>query len=174
MPNKNKNKGNNGEREICKIFGEVFNQPFQRVPNSGGMRGGLNNKKTEELDERQRSLLENDIIPPECFPHCALEVKTRNDFSFHQLFREEGVLELNNWIDQVKESGIDMNTSFPMIVFKPNRKGWYLVLWGEKIKDYPLGKESFCFYKYNSEQFVILEMEPFLINNRDYLIRKFS
>ena len=63
MANKNKTKGNANEREFCKIFGEIFEQPFQRVPNSGGMRGGLNNARSKNLSDNQKQLLENDIIP---------------------------------------------------------------------------------------------------------------
>ena len=62
MANKNKTKGNANEREFCKIFGEIFEQPFQRVPNSGGMRGGLNNARSKNLSDNQKQLLENDII----------------------------------------------------------------------------------------------------------------
>lgn len=174
MANRNKNKGKAGERELCKIFASVFGGSWQRTPSSGAFCGGKNAYRAELLSETQLANATNDVIPPDEYPKCALEVKTRADFNFHHLFRPEGVLELNEWIEQVKESGIDLETSFPMIAIKPNRKGWYLVLWAKKIFDYQLGKESFCFYRYNDEQFLIFDLESFLINNKDYLIKKFS
>lgn len=174
MTNNNKNKGKAGEREICKIFAGVFGGSWQRVPLSGAFCGGKNKFRVDTLSKTQLDIAQNDIIPPDEYPHCALEVKTRKDFNFNQLVRPEGILELNKWIDQVEESGINMETAFPLIAFKPNRCGWFLVLWGSKIADYQLGKEPFVFYKYNDKQFIIVDLNEFIINNKEYLINKFK
>lgn len=174
MPNRNKNKGKAGEREVCKIFASVFGGSWQRTFTSGAFTGGSNSGRAKELSESQLLNNSNDIVPPDEYPRCALEVKTRKDFNFHHLFRKEGVLELNEWIEQVRESGIDMERSFPLVAFKPNRMGWFIMVWGSKISDITLGEQSFSYYKYGDEWFAIFDMEDFLINNKDYLIKKFS
>ena len=174
MANKNKTKGNANEREFCKIFGEIFEQPFQRVPNSGGMRGGLNNARSKNLSDNQKQLLENDIIPPDCFPKLAIEVKSRNEFNFHHFFRQEGVNELNKWIEQVEESGIDIHERFPSIAFKPNRCGWFMVMWGEHVSDFDFSDTNSVNYIFDNRRFKVVDMIEFATKNRKYLEDKFK
>lgn len=174
MANRNKNKGNANEREFCKVFGGIFEQPFQRVPNSGGMRGGLNNARSQSLSDNQKQLLENDIIPPDCFHRLAIEVKSRNEFNFHHLLRPEGVNELNKWIEQVEDSGIEIAERFPIIAFKPNRCGWFMVMWGDHVKDFKFDDTFVCNYLYDGRQFKIVDMVDFATKNRKYLEKKFK
>lgn len=174
MPNKNKAKGNSAERELCSIFGEVFNETFIRVPNSGAYAGGLNNFRAKYLSENQKQIMSNDIIPPECFPKCALESKFYKDFEFHHLFRKEGNNTLNGWIDQVFESGIDVNNVFPMICFKINRKGWFTCVWKNKIDDLDYSKLQHTIYHYKDFDYVIFELDCFLKTFTDELKAKFN
>jgi len=174
MPNKNKAKGNSAERELCSIFGEVFNETFIRVPNSGAYAGGLNNFRAQYLSENQKQIMSNDIIPPECFPKCALESKFYKDFEFHHLFRDEGNNTLNGWIDQVTESGIDIDEVFPMICFKINRKGWFCCSWKNKISDLDYSKLQHFNYHYNSNDYVIFELDALLKTFTNELKAKFK
>jgi hypothetical protein len=174
MPNKNKAKGNSAERELCSIFGEIFNETFIRVPNSGAYAGGLNNFRAQYLSENQKQIMSNDIIPPTCFPNCALESKFYKDFEFHHLFRKEGNNTLNGWIDQVWDSGIDMIKAFPMICFKINRKGWFTCCWKDKIKDLDYTKLQHTVYHYKNNEYVIFELDTFLKTFTNELKKKFS
>jgi hypothetical protein len=174
MPNKNKAKGNSAERELCSIFGEVFNETFIRVPNSGAYQGGLNNFRAQYLSENQKQIMSNDIIPPTCFPNCALESKFYKDFEFHHLFRKEGNNTLNSWIKQVHESGIDMVKSFPMICFKINRKGWFTCVWKDKISDMNYSGLQHCNYHYDGNDYVIFELDTFLSTFTNELKGKFA
>lgn len=174
MPNKNKAKGNSAERELCSIFGEIFKETFIRVPNSGAYQGGLNNFRAQYLSENQKQIMSNDIIPPTCFPNCALESKFYKDFEFHHLFRSEGNNTLNGWIKQVHESGIDMIKSFPMICFKINRKGWFTCVWKDKINDLNYTDLQHFNYHYNGNDYVIFELDTFLKTFTNELKGKFA
>lgn len=162
MTNASKAKGNAAERELCKIFGNKFNETFIRVPNSGAFIGGLNNKRAKTLSTNQKEIMSNDIIPPECFPNCALECKFYKDFSFNMLMDPKGYAQLNEWIDQVNISGIDMEKSFPMICFKINNKGWHIVVWSDKIKSLDLKGLNYNVYYFKDCEYKIFHMETFL------------
>ena len=82
-------KGNKAERDACKILQKIFNQPFQRVPSSDAMLGGLNNPKAKSLSKNQQQILSNDIIPPDCFQNLSIEIKSRIDFLFHKIYSKE-------------------------------------------------------------------------------------
>lgn len=174
MPNKNKAKGNSAERELCSIFAEIFNETFIRVPNSGAYQGGLNNYRAQYLSENQKQIMSNDVIPPTCFPNCALESKFYKEFEFHHLFRKEGNNTLNGWIKQVHESGIDMVKSFPMICFKINRKGWFTCVWKDKINDLNYTNLQHFNYHYDGNDYVIFELDSFLSAFTNELKGKFA
>ena len=162
MANANKSKGKSGERELCKIFGKKFDETFIRVPNSGAFIGGLNNVRAKSLSVNQKEIMANDIIPPECFPNCALECKFYKEFSFNMLMDPKGYALLNEWIDQVYESGIDMEKAFPMICFKINNKGWHIVVWSDKIKSLDITGLNHNVYNHKGHEYKIFEMETFL------------
>lgn len=174
MTNARKAKGNAAEREACKILKNIFEQPFQRVPSSGAMLGGMNNPKAKTLSKNQQIILSNDIIPPDCFPKLSIEIKARADFLFHRLFyNKDGCDELNKWINQVEKSGIDLINAFPIICFKINNKGWYVVLWKEKVKDIKTNL-TYMEYVYKGKSFIIAEMEEYLKENKEALISLFK
>ena len=174
MPNKNKAKGNSAERELCSIFGDVFGETFIRVPNSGAYQGGLNNYRAQYLSENQKQIMSNDIIPPQCFPYCALESKFYKDFEYHHLFRKEGNNTLNGWIDQVEQSGIDMDKAFPMICFKINRKGWFCCVWYKNIFGMDFSNIQYFNYIYNNQKYIIFELDTFLKTFTNELRQKFQ
>lgn len=173
MTNARKVKGNNAERDACKILQEIFNQPFQRVPSSGAMLGGLNNPKAKNLSKNQQQILSNDIIPPDCFQNLSIEIKSRINFLFHKIYSKDGCIELNKWIDQVEDSGIDMKKAFPMICFKINNKGWFICLWESKLGDIR-SSLSYTRYVYNNESYIIADMKDYLNENKDELIKIFE
>lgn len=162
MTNSSKVKGNSGERELCKYMIKIFGGSWVRVPNSGGMVGGLRNVRAKTLSKSQLLNQSNDIVPPDEYPNCALEVKFYKDFSFNMLMDPKGYQQLNEWIDQVNESGIDMEKSFPMICFKINNKGWHTVVWSEKIKKLKLNDINYTVYNYKGVEFKIFEMKTFM------------
>lgn len=174
MANANKSKGKSGERELCKIFGKKFNETFIRVPNSGSFLGGLNNVRAKTLSTNQKEIMANDIIPPECFPNCALESKFYKDFSFNMLMDQKGYALLNEWIDQVWESGIDMKKAFPMICFKINNKGWHVVVWSDKIKNLDLKGINYTVYNHKDVEYKIFQMENFIERYTEELKEYFS
>lgn len=174
MTNANKSKGNSGERELCKIFSNKFGETFIRVPNSGAYIGGLNNKRAKTLSKNQKEIMSNDIIPPECFPNCALESKFYKDFSFNMLMNPKGYAQLDEWIDQVNDSGIDMEKAFPMICFKINNKGWHIVVWSNKIKTFDLKGMNYNVYTHKDCEYKIFHMETFIDKFLDKLKKKFS
>ena len=162
MTNANKNKGSGGERELVKYLIKIFGGSWIRTPHSGAYTGRTNAKRLKILSETQGKSLSNDIVPPDEYPHCAVECKFYKDFSFNMLMDPKGYQQLNEWIDQVNESGIDMEKSFPMICFKINNKGWHTVVWSEKIKKLKLNDINYTVYNYKGVEFKIFEMKTFM------------
>ena len=97
----------------------------------------------------------------------------QNNFLFHKIYSKDGCNELNKWIDQVKDSGIDMKKAFPMICFKINNKGWYICLWENKLNGIK-SSLSYTRYMYNNETFIIADMKDYLNENKDELIKIFE
>lgn len=174
MTNASKNKGSGGERELVKFMIKKFGGSWVRTPHSGAYTGRSNAKRLKILSEIQGKTFSNDIVPPDEYPHCALECKFYKDFSFNLLMDPKGYAQLNEWIDQVKESGIDMEKNFPMICFKINRLGWHTVVWSDKIKSLKLDNINHTIYNYKGEEFKIFEMESFIDKYLDELKQFFS
>ena len=172
--NASKNKGKGYEREVCKIMEEIFGGSWQRTFTSGAFTGGINAWRAKVLSESQLLNNSNDIVPPDEFPHAAIECKFYKEFNFHHLYREEGVNDLNDWIDQVYESGIDMEKDFPMICMKFNRVGSFAVCWKNKIEDLDYKKLQHTVYHYKDNEYVIFELNTFLKTFTEELKKKFS
>ena len=173
MPNKNKNKGKGAERELCKIMEGYFGGSWMRTFTSGAFTGMSNAWRANILSKSQLLNNSNDIVPPDEFPHCALESKFYKEFEYHHLFRKEGNLTLNEWIEQVESSGINLNEDFPMICFKINRKGWFCVCWKNKIDDIDYSKLNHCVYNFKENQYVIFELDTFVDTFKEDLKKKF-
>jgi hypothetical protein len=174
MASKSKTKGKNGERELCKLFASVFGGSWQRVFTSGAFTGGANRFRAKILSESQLLNNTNDIVPPDEYPNCAIESKAYKDFEFHHLYRKDGNKTLNKWIDQVYESGINMDTSFPMVCFKPDRQGWFVCVWKEKISDLKYTNLNHTIFNYKDIQYVVFELNTFITTFTEELKEKFS
>ncbi len=120
MPRINsKQKGNRVELEIVKILEKRFGEgKFRRTPQSGSLVGGINKKKSENLDISQIDTLSSDIICPPTF-RFVIEVKGRKEASFWDLFNESA--ELKQWLEQV-ETDASFVKKESMLIIKYNRK----------------------------------------------------
>ncbi len=174
MTNASKNKGKGFEREVCKIMEEHFGGSWQRTFTSGGFTGGANLWRAQVLSKSQLLNNSNDVVPPDEYPHASLECKFYKDFDFHHLFRPEGNTTLNDWIEQVEVSGINMDVDFPMIVMKFNRKGIYCCIWKDKFNDVDYSKVSHMCYRYKDKDFLIFELDTVLQHFVDNLKEKFA
>jgi len=174
MASKSKTKGKSGEREVCKIFAEVFGGSWMRTPTSGAFTGGKNLFRAKTLSESQLLNNTNDIVPPDEYKNCSLEVKSYSDFEFHHLYREDGNKTLNKWIDQVFESGIDMEKSFPMICMKFNRIGWFCCVWGNKLDEIDYNKLNHTKFVYDDNVYYVFELNAFINTFKEELKEKFK
>ena len=173
MPSKSSIKGKNAERELAKLLAEQFGGSWQRVKGSGAFTGGKNAFRASTLSNTQLLSSSNDIMPPDEYPHCAVESKAYEDFDFHLLLREDGNAVLNKWINQVHDSGIDIDRCFPMICFKPNRKGWFICVGLRKVAHFDLGLLNFSIYRYKDKAYLITDMLRFFELYKDELILLF-
>ena len=161
MTSKSSIKGKTAERQLAKLLAENFGGSWQRVKGSGAFTGGKNIVRASALSATQLLSSSNDIIPPDEYSNCAVESKAYEDFDFHLLLRENGNATLNKWIDQVHESGIDIERNFPMICFKPNRKGWFVCVGLRKVSHFDLGKLNFSVYRHKEKAYLITDMLTF-------------
>lgn len=174
MTNRNKEKGKNAERECAKILAEHFGGSWTRTWGSGNFTGKSNAWRANVLSESQLLNNSNDLVPPDEYAHAAVECKAYNDFDFHHLYRAEGNLTLNKWIEQVETSGINLEKDFPMICFKPNRKGWFICLWANKVSDFNFVDLNYTVYKKGDKRFIITDFIQALTTNKENFIKKFS
>ena len=174
MASKSKAKGKNGEREVSKIFAEVFGGSWQRVFSSGAFTGKSNSWRAKTLSESQLLNNTNDIVPPDEYKNCSLEVKSYADFEFHHLYRKDGNKTLNKWIEQVFESGIDIEKSFPMICMKFNRIGWFCCVWGNKLSNIDYSKLNHTKFEYKDNIYYVFDMMDFINTFTEELKIKFA
>lgn len=174
MPNASKSKGNNAEKECAKIFANIFGGSWLRTPTSGAITGRSNNWRAKTMSKSQLLTSTNDITPPDEYSKCAIECKAYKDFEFHHMYRPEGINVLNKWIDQVKESGVDLNNDIPLICFKPNRKGWFIVIDLNKISNFEINKIAYSKYYYKEKAYLITDMLIFLETFTNELKQLFS
>ena len=128
MSNPNKNKGNNFEREVAKIFTETLGTSFKKTPGSGSFIGGTNVHRIKKITDNQSLLHRGDIIPGDGYEHLIIECKARKGFLFHKLFTK--CVELDKWIDQVEINVNDLSENkkdwFYCVIFKPNSCGLFI------------------------------------------------
>ena len=155
MSSKSKNKGKGFEREIANHLSKVFGLNFERVPYSGAFTGGKNIVRAETLTEEQRLMFDGDISPPKELGRFTFECKARKEIPFHQLFTS--CAEMDSWIEQAQ-----MKDKWWFLIFKPNRKGCYIV-YDEKIK-YDT-RHQVMYYK----GCTITSMNDFFEDNKDML-----
>lgn len=153
-----KQKGNSGERELAKIWSEIFGKSFVRIPNSGAYIGGKNQSRKENLSTTQIRASKSDIFPPDDMPKLVIESKSYKDLPFHKLCTTENVQLLDVWIAEL-EYDCDQN-DIGFLCMKFNRKGWYIVFSSSFDLELP---ENYTKYKH----YYICEMLPFLSLNKD-------
>lgn len=174
MVNANKQKGKCWENDVCKIMTTYFGGSWVRTFTSGAYTGRSNNWRMNVLSKSQLLNNTNDIVPDDKYPNMSIECKFYKEFEFHHLFREEGNKTLNSWIEQVKDSGINFETAFPVICMKFNRVGSFIVCWKNKIDDLDYSKLQHFNYTYNGEDFVIFDLENFIKTFSEELKKKMS
>lgn len=174
MASKSKVKGKNGEREVCKYFSKIFGGSWQRTFTSGAFTGMKNKWRVDVLSKSQLLNNTNDVVPPDEFPNCAIEVKSYNSFDFHLLYRKDGNKIINSWIDQVYNSGIDLEKSFPIICMKFNRIGWFCCVFENKINDLNYNILNYTKFNYKNNNYYIFGLEEFIETFKNELKLKFS
>lgn len=156
MANANKNKGKAYERVVAKKLSEVFNENFERVPNSGAFTGGKNNQRRDKLTESQKLLTDGDIICPESLSHVKIECKAYKDFPFNTLLSSNATLD--GWINQ-----IESNDHLWFVIFKINRKGEFIVF-DKKCIDFLNIPGQYCLYK---NKYIVTNFIDFIDDNAD-------
>lgn len=156
-----RDKGKNGERELCRILSDIFGGSFVRVPNSGAMVGKSNAYRLEKFSDTQGRAFRGDIIPPDHLPNLYVEAKSYKAFRFHQLLQPAGCDMLNTWIKQVNEGQVETDVSF--ICFKVNLIGWYVVVPETLSQAYVF--ENCCAYNSPHGRMHVTELQTFFRNN---------
>lgn len=112
-------KGSNSEREICKILNNRFvnKAVFNRTFYSGAYLGNTNTERGVFLTEEQKELLIGDIRCNNPFWRFSIEVKSRKEFNFFDLFSSKS--EINNWIKQIEFDSKKLNR-VPLLIIKIN------------------------------------------------------
>ena len=154
-----KTKGQNGERELAKIFGNVFGGSFQRVVGSGAFVGGKNAFRKSFLTDTQKKATKGDIITDDILPKLVIEVKNYAEFPFHQLILGS-CSKLDIWLEQ--NAVACEENDVPVIAMKINRCGWYLCI----ETKYNLVADNYVIYK----QYMITELISCLEKNKELLI----
>jgi hypothetical protein len=165
MSNKSKVKGNGFERDVCKYLKEMTGLNFMRVPSSGGYIGASNKYRTDNMDESQVRIMDGDIITPEEWKDWSIETKFYKNFAWKMLFQPKGVAQLNNWIEQAK----DTTKPFWMLIFKINNSGSYCVVDIETMNSFGFKAPASC-VKYQGK-YIIADMKIFLSENHGRFVR---
>jgi hypothetical protein len=163
-----RNKGKNGERELCRILSDIFSGSFVRVPNSGAQVGGKNVHRRGALSVTQDRAFRGDIIPPDHLPKFIVEAKSYKDFRFHQLVQPGRCPLLDEWIKQTVDI-IDPGDQW-FVAFKIKLKGWYVTVPENECEGYVF--ENFCHYTSPHGRMRVTDMLSFLKNNRDLILKK--
>lgn len=128
MPSKSKIKGSTFERDVAKMFNEIYEtNEFSRTFGSGAFVGKSNWDKRKGLSEEVKTALAGDIITPKWFP-LSIECKNYDDTpAYHNLLTEDGDATLNTWLGKSIYDAVNTNM-IPCVCFKTTRKGSFIVL----------------------------------------------
>lgn len=150
-----KNKGNAGERAVCKILKDRWpDYEWMRVPSSGARLGQSNKIKYSAIEENVKEVLSGDIICPTNFKF-SIESKCYADISFWDIFNESS--DLHSWMDQCSNDA-EFANKLPMLVVKINRHKHFAAI-RIKLDNYIFEHRGFYFYnlddllKFNDELF---------------------
>jgi hypothetical protein len=156
VPSRGKAKGNSWEREVAGFLKDVFNLPFQRVPNSGAFLGGSNASRRMGLDEKQSRIMTGDLIVPEELNHCSFECKFYKTFDYHLLFQQNKQLE--SWIDQARDGCNPDQIWF--LCIKSNRREPIVAMQGPLFFEF-VTQSNFVRYKYKNDSIYLTDMKSF-------------
>ncbi len=165
MPSKAKQKGSGWERDICVFLGSVFDQNFQRVPNSGAFLGKSNSFRKDILSSNQKSIMKSDIIPPVNMTKLNIEAKNYATIAFHQILTGNCPI-LDKWIEQTEESADPGDLSFT--IFKITRKGSWVVF-KETLKEHFILSSYMTYLKLDTG-YIITDHENFFSQNKDKVV----
>ena len=128
MASKSKTKGSTFERDVAKMFNEIYNtNEFSRTFGSGAFVGKSNWNKRQGLSDEVKTALAGDIITPKWFP-LSIECKNYEDTpAYHNLITEEGDSTMDMWLGKSIFDGINTNM-IPCVIFKTTRKGVFVTL----------------------------------------------
>lgn len=161
MANAQKTKGKAGEREFCKLLGSIFNENFERIPNSGSFTGGKNAFRNDKLTNEQKLLTDGDIIVPVSLAHFSIECKNYKEFEWHLLYRGVYPL-LDKWISQASASHKPMW----LLLIKITRRGLWACYDTNQIKGANQNDNRMLY----QGKYIIESAEKFLENNSNLLI----
>ena len=161
-------KGGVGEREACKMLGEIFSGSFIRSPSSGAFIGGKNVHRKATLSAAQTQSRKGDIIPPDHMAKLVLECKNYGEFRFHQLMMEGTCPQLDEWIKQTIDI-LDAGDVW-FVIFKISRIGWFVAIPEENSKSYVVNNH--CSYTGKHGKFIITDMKKFFETNRDVILEQ--
>lgn len=169
MPNPQKAKGSNWERDVARFLSDHYNESFIRSPGSGAYVGGINQKRKDFLDEGQIRTFKGDIVPGESFGHLNSECKFYKDFPFHQLFQGKNS-SFDEWIEQCMDVADDGDVN--ILFMKFNNKGKYVALQLPDNKTHILGLIQSNFFQYQSQHYgiwLIMDFDNFFKLNSEWL-----
>ena len=163
-----KTKGSTGEREACKILGEILGGSFIRSPGSGAFVGGKNAFRKGHLSAGQTRTFKGDVISPDDLPRLILESKSYLELAFHQLISAKTCPQLDEWIGQTLET-IDPG-DLSIILIKITRIGWFACV---PVSEIPFVYGNHADYTGKHGRYRITDMVEFFTRNRD-LVRQES
>ena len=161
--NRSKNKGNAGERELCRLFEGVFGGSFQRVFTSGAFTGGKNAYRRGILSNTQLKASKGDIITPDHLPHLVLESKFYAEFAYHQFLSGEPIALLDGWIEQTLDA-VDEGDLW-MLAFRANRRPW-AACFDASLKDKFALKGHIHYTSKDGKDYIVTNLEQFINDNK--------
>jgi len=167
MGAKSKLRGNQAERELCKLLSGILSGSFVRVPNSGAAVGGKHVSRRQTLSRTQDRVFRGDIIPPDHLPHLVVESKSYASFAFHALLQPGPCPLLDEWIAQTLDV-VDVADVW-FVAFKIRFLGWYMVIPETPCADYQFG--NYCAYTGVHGSFRVTDLRTFLLTNREMVLR---
>jgi hypothetical protein len=147
-----KNKGSSWEREVVRIFKELYKHDgFERNAFSGSLYGGSNRFRMSGKDKSHTGSVVGDIIVPSAFP-MTLECKAYKELDFHNIIQGSSKV-LDEWIRQAEEDSKSVEKDFVLII-KINNKGIFVV-----TKNLPMGVKKLTdnlisYTKYKEEYYM--------------------
>lgn len=109
-----KAKGSDYERKIAKLLSDWFGEEFHRVPASGGLRWGTDNRVVGDIT----------TSPDSKFPF-TVECKKREGWDFEQVLKGTG--EVEQWWEQSSRDG-ERASLLPIVIFSKNFAPNYLMM----------------------------------------------